>query len=171
MKKNFPLSLALVFATALMVMSPSASHAQGTTGCRSDADCTGAKPHCCNETCQAAACVNPNPDPNPDPTPGKDPYGFGKNLDNVAGNFKTSSTMTLEERISSIIAIFLSFLGVIFLILMIYAGFNWMTAAGDEEKITKSKQTIRSAIIGLIIVVGAYGLSIFVIDRIWGAAA
>jgi len=53
-------------------------------------------------------------------------------------------------------------LGIIFIILMIYAGYNWMTAQGEEEKVTKAKTTIQRAIIGLIIVVSAYAITAFV---------
>src|SRR3989338_9527184 len=53
------------------------------------------------------------------------------------------------------IGIFLSFFGVIFLGLMIYGGYKWMMASGREEEISSAKATIRSAIIGLIIVLSA----------------
>jgi len=57
---------------------------------------------------------------------------------------------------------FLGLLAVIFIILIIYAGYNWMTAAGDEAKVTKAKETIQRAIIGLIIIVAAYSITYFV---------
>ncbi len=102
---------------------------------------------------------------------GSDPYGFGKKLNDVAGSYATqscSSDNCLVERVGSIIQIALSLLGIVFLILMLIAGFNWMTAAGEEERITKSKDTIRAAIIGLLIVVGAYAASVFVLEQVWG---
>jgi len=96
-------------------------------------------------------------------------FGPGSKLDTIASKYKTQSSASLEERIGSMIQVFLSFLGVIFLILMLYAGFRWMTAAGEEEQITKAKDTIRAAVIGLVIVLAAYALSVFVIERLWGA--
>ena len=59
----------------------------------------------------------------------------------------------------------LALIGVIFLILMIYAGYNWMTAQGDEKKVDKAKDTITRAFIGLIIVMGAYAIWSFVFDQ------
>jgi len=56
----------------------------------------------------------------------------------------------------------LALIGVIFLALMLYAGYNWMIARGEEEKVTKAKDTITRAIIGLIIVVGAYAIYNFI---------
>ncbi len=105
------------------------------------------------------------------PSLAADGFGFGpgSKLDTIASKYKTQSSATLEERIGSMIQVFLSFLGVIFLILMLYAGFRWMTAAGEEEQITKAKDTIRAAVIGLVIVLAAYALSVFVIERLWGA--
>ncbi len=106
----------------------------------------------------------------PDPGSGTTGFGFDK-VDGIAtdAGYNPGSEPTLEARISSFISIFLSFLGVIFLILMIYAGFNWMTAAGDEKKIEKAKETIRASLIGIIIVIAAYAISVFVVSRIWGA--
>ncbi len=54
-----------------------------------------------------------------------------------------------------IASIFLSLLGVVFISYTIYGGYLWMTAAGNEEKIKKAKDTIKSGVIGLIIVLGA----------------
>jgi uncharacterized protein YggT (Ycf19 family) len=68
--------------------------------------------------------------------------------------------------VGGIITSVLSLMGVIFLVLMIYAGFNWMTARGEEEKVTKAKDTLTRAIIGLIIVLAAYAISYFVVSSL-----
>ena len=60
----------------------------------------------------------------------------------------------------------LSLLGIIFLVLIIYAGFNWMTAQGDEEKVTLAKNTLTRAIIGLIIIISAYSITYFVFSSL-----
>lgn len=74
--------------------------------------------------------------------------------------------MRVGEIVSYIIKLLLSFLGVIFIVLIIYAGFLWMTAAGNEEKISKGKNIMASAIIGLAIVLAAYLITYFVIDNL-----
>lgn len=56
----------------------------------------------------------------------------------------------------------LGFLGVIFMILMIYAGILWMMAHGNEQQVTEAKQTLKHATIGLVIVVIAYAAVISV---------
>jgi len=61
---------------------------------------------------------------------------------------------------------FLAIIGVLLLIYLLYAGYKWMTAQGDEEKVTAAKETIYRAIIGIIIIVAAYAISIFVMSRL-----
>jgi hypothetical protein len=72
----------------------------------------------------------------------------------------------MATRVGQIIGIVLSFIGVLFLGLMIYAGIMWMTAGGNEQLVTKSKDLITSAIIGLVIVIGAYALTTYIGDFI-----
>lgn len=73
---------------------------------------------------------------------------------------------TFSEAISKVIKIVLGFLGIIFILLTLYAGFNWMTSAGNEEKIEKAKKTMVAAIIGITIVLMAYAITYFVIDSL-----
>jgi hypothetical protein len=68
----------------------------------------------------------------------------------------------LGEIIGALIGTFLSFLGVIFLILILYGGFVWMTSGGNEAKVYKAKNIIGRAIVGLIIVLSAYSITSFV---------
>ena len=70
------------------------------------------------------------------------------------------------EVIPQIIYIILSLLGVIFMILMVYGGSIWMTAGGKEDRVSKAKDLIQAAVIGLIIVVSAYAISFFVVSKI-----
>jgi len=62
-----------------------------------------------------------------------------------------------------IIKIFLSILSIIFILLMLYGGYLWMTARGNQEQVTKAKELITSAVIGLVIVVAAYAITYFVL--------
>lgn len=65
------------------------------------------------------------------------------------------------DAVTQIVQWVLSFVGVIFLILMIYGGFIWMTSNGNQESIQKAQQIIGSAVLGLIIVLSAYAITIF----------
>ena len=64
----------------------------------------------------------------------------------------------------------LSLLGVIFLILMIYGGFQWMTARGNEQQLEKAKNVITASVIGLIIVLSSYAISYFVVSKMSNSA-
>ena len=79
------------------------------------------------------------------------------------------STQTPEQTAASIISAFLGILAILALALILYAGFTWMTAAGDEQKVTKAKDTLRSATIGLIIILASYGIALYVFGLIEGA--
>jgi amino acid transporter len=78
------------------------------------------------------------------------------------GGYAPYSETTFAVMAGTIVQAFLSLLGIIFIILILYAGYNWMTAGGEEEKIRKAKDTIWRAIIGLIITVGSYAVWNFV---------
>lgn len=73
--------------------------------------------------------------------------------------------------IGTVIHAALALVGVIFLILMVYAGIIWMIARGDEGKVEKAKETIINSIIGLVIVVGAYAITSFVINAMTNVGA
>jgi len=70
---------------------------------------------------------------------------------------------TILSSISLFITILFSFLGIIFLILVLYGCFLWMTAGGNEEQITKAKKILKDSIIGLIIVLLSYSITYFVL--------
>jgi len=69
---------------------------------------------------------------------------------------------SLSNVVSKIIEIVLSFVGVIFLVLLIYGGYTWMIARGNEQQVEKAKSIIINAIIGLVIVMAAYAITALV---------
>jgi amino acid transporter len=77
-----------------------------------------------------------------------------------------NAATNLPSVIADIIEVVLGLLGVIFIILLVYAGYEWMTASGNEEKIDKAKSTIFRAIIGLAIVIAAYSITYFVFNSL-----
>lgn len=70
--------------------------------------------------------------------------------------------------IGKIIGIALTLMGIILIVLIIYAGFQWMMSAGNPEKVTKARELITNALIGLIIIVLAYAIAHFVIVKLSG---
>jgi len=62
----------------------------------------------------------------------------------------------------NVIRIAFGFIGTIFLGLTLYAGYMWMTAGGEEEKVTKAKSLLTQAVIGLGIILLSYSITLFV---------
>ncbi|MFA7286047.1 MAG: pilin [Patescibacteria group bacterium] len=80
------------------------------------------------------------------------------------------NTKPPELIVANIIQIALSLVGIIFVILMIYAGYLWMTARGNEEQATKARELIIQSVIGATIIFLAYFITAFVVQRIGEAA-
>jgi hypothetical protein len=94
-------------------------------------------------------------------------FGKGSNLEKMATssgyNANEGNSDSLELKVALIIQAALGLLGVLFIVLTIYAGITWMTAAGNEESIKKAATTLKHNVVGLIIVLLAYVISIFII--------
>lgn len=88
--------------------------------------------------------------------------GFVKGTALKAG-FTTKDTSPAAVA-GALVNTFLSLIGIIFIILIIYAGFKWMTAGGNEEQVTKAKSTIVNSVIGIVVVMGAFVLYRFIMD-------
>ena len=67
---------------------------------------------------------------------------------------------------SDIISAALSFLGIVFFLLIFYAGIRWMTAMGDSGKVDKAKEMLEGAGIGLLIVIASYALARFIFTNL-----
>ncbi|PIZ95790.1 MAG: hypothetical protein COX80_03600 [Candidatus Magasanikbacteria bacterium CG_4_10_14_0_2_um_filter_33_14] len=64
--------------------------------------------------------------------------------------------------IVQIINVILGLLGIVVTVLIVYAGFLWMTAGGEESKVEKARKIIVAAIIGLAIILSAFAITRFV---------
>ena len=82
--------------------------------------------------------------------------GIMDNLNSVAGKGYDTSKPYTESTVrglaGSIVQIALGFIGVIFLILVIVSGIQWMTSGGNTDKINKARQRLINSVIGLGIV-------------------
>ena len=91
-------------------------------------------------------------------------------LDATAGNAglnKIDSGETAAMNIvGGIINVALSLIGIIFFILMLWAGIRWMTSQGNEEMIKEAKNTIRTAIIGIVVVFSSFLITNFILNQV-----
>lgn len=94
---------------------------------------------------------------------GTGPGGMAQGVAKKSGYSTNVTQTTLSESIGKLIKTALSMVGTIFIVLTIYAGIIWMTAGGNEEKVETAQKIIKAATLGLVIVVAAYGITVFVI--------
>lgn len=76
----------------------------------------------------------------------------------TGGGYAAANETTFSGILGTVVSAFLGLLGVIFVILILIGGTRYMTASGNEERAKSGLTTIRHAIIGLIIVIGAYAI-------------
>jgi hypothetical protein len=90
--------------------------------------------------------------------------GLGK----VAPIFGASQGEAKDIRniVVDLIKVALSFLALVFVILMLTAGFKWMTSQGNASKVEEARNQIVRAAIGLIVVLAAYGLTLFIVKTV-----
>jgi hypothetical protein len=92
---------------------------------------------------------------------------LGRNGSNVLSS--DSGVITdIPSLIGKVVGAGLAFIGVIFFILIIYGGFSWMTARGNEQEVIKAKELFYAAVIGLIIVLSAYAITSYLGGVLFG---
>lgn len=90
----------------------------------------------------------------------------------IAGNLATVNaevglgTTDIRIVIARVIRIALSFLGIIAVSLMIYAGFIWMTSNGDPTKLKKAQGIMINAAVGLVIILSSLAITQFILSRL-----
>lgn len=92
--------------------------------------------------------------------PPPDPFGIDAAEVDALGN------EDLIETITAIINVALGLLGIIAVVIILYAGFQWMTAGGNEEKVTEARARIIQGVIGLAIILSAYAIANYVITQL-----
>lgn len=77
----------------------------------------------------------------------------------MAGFETVDQQWGLQIALGTLIRFVLAIMGSLFLTLTLYGGYTWMTAGGNEEKVTKARKVLANAIIGLVIVIAAYSIT------------
>jgi len=92
-------------------------------------------------------------------------------IDTVAKNAELNTEKSLPKITGKVLGAALSMIGLTFFIITVYAGVIWMTAHGNEEAVTKARNTLIAATIGLLIVFGAYAITKFAFESVQGGAS
>jgi hypothetical protein len=80
----------------------------------------------------------------------------------AGGSYNTGRDFNMV--LGDAVLLVLSAIGVVFIVFMIYAGYLWTTANGNDQKVEKAKDILKESIIGLVVVVGAYAIAYFIIN-------
>ena len=86
--------------------------------------------------------------------------------ENIIGETTGLGNTDPREIAARVINIILGFLGIIAVVLILVGGFMWMTAAGNDDKVASAKKVMISGVIGLVIVLAAFGIAKFVIGAL-----
>ena len=90
---------------------------------------------------------------------------FGISYGTYTGLTQTDIRIT----IANIIRTAMGLLGIIAVLIVLYGGFKWMTAAGNEESVADAKKILIAGVIGLVIIVSAYAVATFIINSLVSA--
>ena len=79
---------------------------------------------------------------------------------------KDKAEQKVPKMVQNIVNLLIYALGIICVIVIIIAGIMYATAAGDSNQITKAKNAILYAVVGLVVALMAYGIVNFVLERV-----
>lgn len=86
----------------------------------------------------------------------------------AAQSMRPLGSVTLQIIIGRVVNTILGVLGSLSLVMFMYGGIVWMTAAGNDEKIKKAKSTIVYAVLGLIVTFLSYNIVMLLIWQTQG---
>lgn len=72
----------------------------------------------------------------------------------------------IQQIIKTIINLFAFFGGAIAVIYVVYGGFKYVTSAGNAEKASSGRQTVFYALIGLVVIIVAQQLVLFILSKL-----
>ena len=77
-----------------------------------------------------------------------------------------STGFELPSLVGQLLYAFISALGVVMTVYILYGGYLWMTARGDEKQVEKAQDMIKNAIIGMVVVALSFFISSYVLQRL-----
>lgn len=100
--------------------------------------------------------------------------GYSVNAQIDLGTKVVSDSINLSdnnpiETASKLINTAMLILSILAVSLVLYGGFVWMTSGGNEEKVSQAKSILKNGTIGLIIILSAWGITVFVLSKLVSA--
>ena len=90
-------------------------------------------------------------------------------LESFAANAGFSTGPSIQVIIARLIRTAISFVGVVAVIFVLYGGFVYMTAGGNQDRIKKAKGILTNAFIGLVLVFASFAIVQFLLGSIMKA--
>ena len=84
----------------------------------------------------------------------------------TTGGGCTDTSGSVKRIVSAIINVFSIIIGIVAVIMIMYGGFKYVTAAGDSNNITSAKNTIVYAIVGLVVAAISQFIVQFVLNAV-----
>ena len=92
------------------------------------------------------------------------PSGQSEGRCDTSPDDDTASSSDLRDTIRRILNVILGFLGIITVVMVIYGGFIWLTAAGNEDAVGKGRHTLLWAALGAILIGIAWTVSSYILS-------
>lgn len=94
-------------------------------------------------------------------------YGL-KNNAGVGVNLSSENPINMSVRIINFI---IGFLGLAAVVIILIGGFKWMTSMGNQDTVKKAKSLMTAGVIGLVIILAAWGIARYVVMRLSNSIA
>ena len=110
----------------------------------------------------------------PEPIPTPQPYtdsATERFLNEAGYTVSRGESGDIRTYLTGMVQVALSVVGIIFLIMVIYGGYLWLTAGGNEEQGKKARHFILRALVGFAITLLALGITYAVLRILYGAGA
>jgi len=92
---------------------------------------------------------------------------IAKRMPNKNGGVGTNNSPAgLIDGVAKIINTVLGLMGLVFTIMLVYAGIQWIHYGGDSDGKKRSTKRMKNAVIGLAITLSAYSITAFVINNL-----
>jgi hypothetical protein len=105
---------------------------------------------------------------------GSGPVQLAADMKMVTNNFQAvgnesglKTSRDFPQMVGAIINAFLGLLGIVLVVIVIYAGYLWMTDMGNADNVKKAKSMMVQAIIGMIILMAAYAITQFILNAVF----
>ncbi|MFA5358533.1 MAG: hypothetical protein WC310_01770 [Patescibacteria group bacterium] len=101
-------------------------------------------------------------------------FAFALEAEDLGLSYGAATGLTstdIRTTVANIINVALGLLGILAVAIILVGGFKWMTALGNEDKVSESKKLIAAGVIGLVIIITAYAIAAFVINSLVNATA